>query len=147
MVMDTRTEKSIPVWFWVVAGIALLWNLLGTAIFFQELLNQEALIKDWTEPQKEWARGTPRWIYFVFGISVFTGLVGSFALLMRKAWSIPLFAMSLVAVLVQMIYTMVIAGGLKIMGVGSAVMPFLVIILAGLWFIVSIQFRKQQWLD
>ena len=66
---------------------------------------------------------------------------------MRKAWSIPLFAMSLVAVLVQMIYTMVIAGGLKIMGVGSAVMPFLVIILAGLWFIFSIQFRKQQWLD
>lgn len=144
--MGTDHEKKVPLWFWAVAGIALLWNIMGFAIFFQELLNQEALIKDWTEPQKEWAQGTPNWIYFVFGVSVVTGLLGSISLLIRKAWAIPLFALSLVAVLVQMIYTMVIAGGLQVMGASSAVMPSLVIILAGLWLFCAFQFRKKQWL-
>ena len=144
--MGVSNEKKVPAWFWMVAGIALLWNIMGFAIFFQELFNQEALIKDWTEPQKEWAKGTPNWIYFVFGVSVVTGLLGSLSLLIRKAWSIPLFAISLVAVLVQMIYTMVIAGGLQVMGASSAVMPALVILLAGLWLFSAIRFRHKQWL-
>jgi hypothetical protein len=43
------------------------------------------------------------------------------------------------AVIVQMIYTMLVAGGLQVMGPSAAVMPSIVIILAAvcLWFALS----------
>ena len=64
-----------------------------------------------TEEQKEWSRSTPSWIYFVFAISVSAGVAGSICLLMRKRLAVLLFAISFVAVLIQMVHTMLIAGG------------------------------------
>jgi hypothetical protein len=93
-------------------------------------------MESWTEDQKQWARSTPGWIYFVFGLAVSTGVAGSIGLFMRKGWTIAMFAIGLVAVIVQMGYTMIIAGGLEVMGPSGAVMPSLIIVIAAalLWF-------------
>jgi hypothetical protein len=101
-----------------------------------EIFAQEAMMESWTEEQKDWAHSIPRWIYFVYAIAVTTGVAGSICLLMRKTWSVPLLAISVVAVIVQMVYTMLIAGGLQAMGPTSLIMPVLVIGLgcALLWF-------------
>ena len=55
-------------WFWVIAAVALLWNIMGCVILFSEVFAQEALMESMTEEQKEWSRSTPGWIYFVFAI-------------------------------------------------------------------------------
>jgi len=125
-----------PVWYWVVAVFALLWNLLGCTAFATELFAQEAMMEAWSEEQKEWAESIPAWIYFVYGIAVTTGVAGSVCLFVRKTWAFYFFAVSLAAVLVQMIYTMVVAGGLHVMGASAAIMPTLVIMLGVvfLWF-------------
>jgi hypothetical protein len=60
---------------------------------------------------------------------------------MRKASSVLLFTISFVAVLIQMLYTMLIAGGLQVMGPSGAVMPAVVIILSIAWLLFS-QFSK-----
>jgi len=143
----TQTPKSaVPVWYWVIAVVALLWNLLGCLFFAVEMFAQEAAIQSMTEPQKEWARSTPGWIYIVYGLAVSTGVAGSIGLLLRKGWTIPLFAISLVAVIVQMAYTMLLAGGLQVLGPSAAVMPSLVIAIAAalLWF--SWSARSRGWL-
>ena len=116
--------------------MALLWNLLGCAFLAMELFAQEAVMETMTVPQKEWARSIPDWIYFVYGVAVSTGVAGSIGLLLRKAWSIRMFAICLAAVIVQMVYTMLIGGGLQVMGPSGLVMPSVVIgIAAGLlWF-------------
>lgn len=134
--MNQEQKTPIPVWYWVVAVIALLWNLLGCTAFLMEIFAQEAMMESWTEKQKDWAHSIPRWIYFVYAIAVTTGVAGSICLLMRKTWSVPLLAISVVAVIVQMVYTMLIAGGLQAMGPTSLIMPVLVIGLgcALLWF-------------
>jgi hypothetical protein len=111
----------------VIAVVALLWNLMGCASFAIHLFAMEPMMESMTEDQKQWARSTPGWIYFVFGLAVFTAMAGNIGLLLRKGWTIPMFAISLVAVIVQMGYTMIIAGGLQVMGPSSAVMPALVI--------------------
>ena len=132
---------SLPTWFWVIAVVSLLWNIMGCVILFSDVFAQETMIESMTDEQKEWARSTPGWVNFVFAISVSTGVAGSICLLMRKRLSVPLFAISLVAVLIQMVYTMLIAGGLKVMGPSGAVMPSLVITLSIAWLLFS-QFSK-----
>jgi hypothetical protein len=134
--MNPSPKLPVPVWYWGIATIAVLWNLLGCAALAMELFAQEAMMESFTEAQKEWARSTPGWIYFVYGVAVLTGVAGSVGLFLRKGWTVLLLAISLAAVLVQMVYTMVIAGGLQVMGAGGAIMPSLVIVLAVffLWF-------------
>ncbi len=142
----TQTPKSaVPLWYWAVAIVALLWNLLGCLFFAVEMFAQEAAIQAMTEPQKEWARSTPGWIYVVYGLAVTTGVAGSLGLFMRKGWTIPVFAICLAAVIVQMAYTMLIGGGLQVMGPSGAVMPSLVIAIAAALLWLSWFARSRAW--
>lgn len=140
-------KPSVPLWYWVVATLALLWNLMGCLAFAMEMFAQEAMMQEASEEQLKWAREIPSWIYFVYAVAVFTGVGGSSGLLMRKGWSGLLFVISLVAVLIQMVYTMIIAGGLKVMGPGSAIMPAVVIVIAAV-LVCFAQFAKGKgWLS
>ncbi len=144
--MAEQGNASIPVWFWIIAAAALLWNIVGCVILLTEVFAQEAMMESMTEEQKEWSRSTPSWIYLVFAISVSTGVAGSICLLMRKRLSIPLFTISFVAVLIQMVYTMLIAGGLQVMGPSGAVMPLLVILLSIAWLLFGLFSKGKGWL-
>ncbi len=144
--MSEQQKVSVPFWYWVIAVIALLWNLMGCTILFTEVFAQESMMESMTEAQKEWARSTPKWIYLVFAISVSTGIAGSICLLVRKRSSVPLFITSVVAVLIQMGYTMLLAGGLQIMGPSGAVMPTIVILLAISWLLFSLYSKSRGWL-
>ena len=123
-----------------------MWNILGCVIFSSEVFAQEAMIESMTGEQKEWVRSTPRWVYVVFAISVSTGVARSLCLLMRKKLSAPLFTISFAAVLIQMVYTMLIAGGLQVMGPTGAVMPTVVITLAVVWLSFSLLSKGKGWL-
>lgn len=144
--MNGMAKSTVPVWYWAVAAIALLWNLMGCAAFMMEFFAQEAMMESWTEAQKEWAQSVPGWIYLLYGVAVTTGVAGSICLFLRKSWAIPLFGLCLAAVLIQMVYTMIISGGLQVMGASSAVMPLLVIILAGVFLWFSYSAKRKSWL-
>ena len=144
--MNEQQKVSVPLWFWVIAVVALLWNTMGCVILLSEVFAQEAMMESMTEEQKEWSRSTPSWIYFVFAISVSAGVAGSICLLMRKRLSVLLFTISFVAVLIQMVYTMLIAGGLQVMGPSGAVMPAVVIMLSIAWLLFSLYFKGKGWL-
>ena len=134
--MNQETNSAVPIWYWVIAAVALLWNVLGCVSFGTHIFAQEATMESMTEDQKQWARSTPSWIYFVFGPAVSTGVAGSIGLFLRKGWTIAMFAISLLAVVVQMVYTMIVAGGIQVMGPSGAVMPSLIVVFAAalLWF-------------
>ena len=134
--MNQQTKTAVPVWYWVIAVVALLWNLLGCVFFLAELFAQDKLMETMTEPQREWVRAIPGWIYFVYGVAVTSGTLGGLGLLLRKSWATLMFAICLIAVIVQMVYSMLIAGGLQAMGPSGLVMPAVVIIIAAalLWF-------------
>lgn len=144
--MNPNPKSAVPLWYWAIAAVALLWNLLGCAFFGMELFAQESMMASMTEPQKEWARSIPSWIYFVYGLAVSTGVAGSVGLLMRKGWTVPMFAISLAAVLVQMVYTMLLGGGLQAMGPSGLVMPGLVIGIAALLLWFSWLARSRGWI-
>jgi hypothetical protein len=144
--MNQQTKSAVPAWYWVIAAVALLWNLMGCAFFAMELFAQEALMETMTEAQRAWARSVPGWIYFVYGVAVTTGVLGSIGLFLRKSWATMMFTICLVAVIVQMVYTMLIGGGLQAMGPSGLIMPALVIVIAAalLWF--SSFARRRGWI-
>ena len=94
------------------------------------------MIESMTPDQQVWARSFPGWIHFLNGLAVFTGAWRSVGLVMRKGWAVLLLVISLVAVIVHMSYTMIIAGGLEVMGPSGAIMSAVVIVIAGFlaWF-------------
>jgi len=97
--MKQQIESVVPLWYWAIATAALLWNLMGCAFFGIEIFAQEAAMESMTQAQKEWARSIPRWIYFVYGLAVSTGVAGSTGLFLRKGWTVATFAICLVAVI------------------------------------------------
>jgi hypothetical protein len=144
--MNPPPKCSVPVWYWLIAGASLLWNLLGCASFATEMFAQEAALESYTEAQKAWVRSIPSWIYAVYGVAVLTGVAGSVGLLMRQGWALPMFAISLPAILVQMIYTMLLAGGLQAMGPTSLILPALIIASAAALLCFSWYARSHKWL-
>ena len=144
--MNEQQKLSVPAWFWVIAAVSLMWNIMGCVIFSFEVFAQEAMIESMTGEQKEWVRSTPRWIYVDFAISVVTGVAGSICLLMRKKLSVTWFTISFAAVLIQMVYTMLIAGGFRVMGPSGAVMPTVVITLSVVWLLFSLLSTGKGWL-
>jgi hypothetical protein len=143
--MNNDNRSTIPVWYWVIATVALLWNLMGCAVLATEFFAFETVIEEMTEEQKEWARSMPPWLYAVWLVADLTGVAGSICLFLRKNWSIPLFAICLAAVLVQMIYSMVIMDGLQVNGPRGAVMPSMVIISEALFLWFSWYANKRGW--
>lgn len=144
--MNEQEKVPVPLWFWGIAVVALLWNILGCVILLTEVFAQEAMMESMTDAQKEWSRSTPSWIYFVFAISVCSGVAGSICLFVQKRLSVQLFTISFVAVLIQMVYTMWVAGGLEVMGPSGAVMPAIVITLSIVWLLFSLYFKAKGWL-
>ncbi|MGY8749990.1 MAG: hypothetical protein ACKVHR_18265 [Pirellulales bacterium] len=144
--MNEELTPRLPKWFLLVAWIALIWNLMGCVIFYGETFQQETVIARFEPEQKEWVRSTPIWIYVIFGISLGTGVVGSVLMLLKKKQCLPLFTVSFITVLVQMSYTMLIAGGLKVMGQSAAIMPTVVMLLAVAWLCFSLYGVRKNWL-
>lgn len=94
-----------PRFFFVIAVILLLWNLMGVVAFVGEYtMDLDALAK--TDPVG--ARiftAMPGWLWVVFALAVGSGTLGALALLLRRSAAVPLFVISLAAVIVQFGYT------------------------------------------
>ncbi len=90
---------SRPHWsFWLVSILSLIWYLLGTGNF---LLQMNAdFVASMPETHRAIIESRPAWQTASFGIAVVGGVLGCLLLLMRKALSFHVFAVSLAAVIV-----------------------------------------------
>ena len=142
---NTPTAKP-PVWFWVIGGVAVVWNALGVMAFImQTTMSPDALA---ALPEKERAlyETFPIWALIAFAAAVFGGLGGSIALLLRRSLASTLFIVSLIGVVIQMAYNFLIAETMDVYGPGAAVMPAMVLLFAIflLWFANSA--KSKGWL-
>lgn len=126
-----------PAWFWVVAGLALLWNLFGVAMFWMQHSMTPAQLAQLPEAQRNLQEAFPDWLWVVYGVAVLAGTLGSLLLLLGKRLALPVFWVSLVAVVVQFGYCLFPGRMLEVLGPAQALpMPILVTLIAALlvWF-------------
>ena len=122
------TNISIPRTFWVIGIVALLWNLMGLASFFAQVMMSADVLASLPEEQQEMYINTPIWLKAVHGIATVGGCLACVGLLLKKKWSMPLFMISLIAIVLQMGYSIFFTDASEILGAAQAyVIPILVI--------------------
>lgn len=83
--------------FWIVAIIAILWNLFGVYDFTQTVTNSQAHLNGMDAEFVAWVLGMPGWRYALWGLAVALGTAGGLALLLRRAMASLLFWIATVA--------------------------------------------------
>jgi len=128
---------KIPVWFWIVAVIFLLWNIMGVISFFMHTFITDEALALLPENERELYGDYPLWTTIVFAIAVFGGLLGSIGLVLKKSWSKLAFIISLLVVIPQMIHNVFFTKSMEVYGPGqAATMPVMVVVFGVLliWF-------------
>jgi phosphate/sulfate permease len=124
------TTQKTTTKFWIVSILALIWNAMGVFQYLTMQYMQEELAATMTAAENALVEGLPVWHTAAFAIAVFSGLLGSIFLLLKKNVATPLFLISLIAVVLQMGYWVLGTEVVKIMGYQAVIMPVLVIIIA-----------------
>lgn len=115
-------ERSrAPVHLWIVGVLALLWNAMGAFDYLATQMRLEFYVSQFTEEQLAYFYGIPAWAVAAWAIAVWGGLLASIGLLLRKAWAVWLFGLSLAGLAVSTVYNFGLSEGLEIMGTGGAI--------------------------
>jgi len=125
--MNTTNQTKPDTSFWIISVIALLWNLTGIISFAMDITMSPEALAALPDAQRELYESTPSWLKFVYGVAVFSGLLGCILLLLRKSSAKRVFIVSLAAILIQMLYSLFMTNSVEAFGVASIIMPVIVI--------------------
>ncbi|SEK51830.1 hypothetical protein SAMN04487910_0711 [Aquimarina amphilecti] len=124
-----NTNNKIPVWFWIVSIIALIWNIMGVMAYLGQAYMTEEILNAMPEADQNFYHNIPAWVTAVFAVAVFSGLFGSVALIIKKKWAIVLFIMSLLTILAQQVYNFFIQDFVTLSG-QRLYMPVMIVVFA-----------------
>ena len=119
--VSTMTDVAIktPWHLWLVGVIAVLFNAIGAFDYVMSMAQGRASYMasaGMTPAQIAHYEERPIWMMAVWTIGVWGAMLGSVLILLRNKRAFPVFAVSLAAFLVSLIYTYVLTDGGKIMG-------------------------------
>ena len=77
----THEKVKIPIWFWIVTGLFLVWNFMGVAAFFQHISLSEEAIQAMPAAEQELYGRYPIWTKVVFALAVLCGFLGCLGLM------------------------------------------------------------------
>lgn len=124
--------------FWIIASLAIVWNLIGVFAFTSQAFISSAALSQLPQDQIELIHNTPQWLTGVFAIATVSGLIGSVLLLLRRTSAVFLFILSLIGVIIQMGYSVFATKAIEVYGtLQGLVFPILVFIVAVLLCIYS----------
>ena len=124
------TDSKTSTLFWVLGGLALIWNLMGVGAFVSQMSMSPETLAALPQSEQDLYAATPSWVNIAFGVAVIAGAVGCVLLLMKKPASHYVLWLSLIGVVVQMSYVFLVSKAFEVYGPGQAVMPIMVIVVA-----------------
>jgi hypothetical protein len=133
--------------YWIIGGAALVWNLIGLVFYIGEVTMTPEALTALTEAQQEFFITTPTWATAAFAIAVNAGVIGSLFLLLRKAWAVPMLAISLVAIVVQDISAFVLRDAYSILGASSLIIPSMVFVIGIALLLYARVTKERGWLN
>ena len=137
---------TVPTSFRIISILGLAWNLVGVAMFFLQTGLDAERIAAMPEQQRMVYEALPSWLPVFYGIAVFGGLLGSAGLVLRRRWSVPLLAISLAAVAVQMIALYVVAPAWQASGASGLAFSLLIVAIAAFLLVYARRASARGWL-
>jgi len=116
-----EARRRTPVHLWIIGVLALLWNVMGAFDYLATQLQLESYMSQFTEEQLAYFYGFPAWAVSGWAFAVWSAVVGSVGLLLRRKWSVWAFAVALIGMAVSSIYTFGVSNGAEMMGSGGVI--------------------------
>ena len=135
-----------PLWFVLVAVLALLWNLFGLFSFYVHFTASPEVIASWPEAQQQIAAATPRWVFVAFAIATIGGVLGSLGLLLGKRWAVPVLLLSLLAIIVQFGAYYLLTPTCALTGMTGAALPLCIAVVGLLLWLLAGKAAARGWL-
>ena len=132
--------------FWIIGIVAFVWNCFGVLAYLSSVYMTDEVRALLPENQQTYIANTPTWVTAIFAIAVFSGVIGSLLLLLKKKIAIPVFLLSLIAVIIQMLYSFIILNAFEVFGISNLIMSVLVIIIAVFLYGYSKKAKFNRWL-
>lgn len=133
---NTQSNK-MPVSFWIISSLGLLWNLYGVYQYIGTLRSTPESLQamGMTAEQAQLYGALPFWMTLAFAVGVFGGVAGCVALLFRHRVATAIFALSLAGYIVLYIGD-ITEGVFAALGMSQVIVLTVVVIIAAglLWF-------------
>ena len=139
---------NVPKWYWVAGIVLLAWGAMGIFAFYSQLTTPyDQMVAEMGKLAADCMRDMPSWMWWVYGVAVWSGLFGSVSLLLRRGWAQPLYAISLIAVVVQFGYSFLVQHIHVKMGPQAAIFPAFIILIAAVQLWLATSAKKKAWLQ
>lgn len=146
--MSDLINGKPPTSFWIIAGVALVWNLAGIMIYYMQVTAlPEDLAQYYNEAELEFITSIPAWATSAHAIAVTAGALGCLFLLLRKAWALPMFIISLAGIFVQDVHAFLIADGIGVWGMQATILPVIVFVIGVGLIFYSRSAKDKHWID
>jgi hypothetical protein len=144
--MEGLTSTQRPRWVMIASILLLIWNLIGIGSFAAQW-NMVTNALDTLPPEQQamW-RAMPGWAWAAYAIAVGACALGAVGLVMKKAWAVPLFAIGLIAVIIQFFNAFVLQDGIATVGAGAVFLPLFITIVCVVQLILARNWRAKGWL-
>ena len=141
--MSDELNGKPPTSYNIIAGVFLVWNLIGLMFYYQQMTLTPEMMASMGAEIAAFMDATPVWANAGYAIAVNAGVLASIALLLRKSWAFPLFALSFIGVLVQDFDAFVLRDVVAVWGSSAYYVPSAVIVigLIELWYSSSVANR------
>jgi hypothetical protein len=143
-VTEENTNKA-PTSYWVLMGLALVWNLLGVMAFASHITMTAEMIAELPAAEQALYAELPQWVTIAFAVAVIGGALGCATMLLKQKAGVYILIASLIGVLVQMYHSFFISNNFEVYGPGQMVMPIMVIIIAAALVWYANKIKSKQW--
>lgn len=145
---DDFIDSRPTMMFWFVGGAALLWNLLGLVTYVNmRTMTAADYAAVYTPEQIAFINSTPEWALSAFAISVTAGVLASLFLLLRKAWAVPTFIVSFLAIVALNINNFVLMDTVAVLGMTPVYVQSTVILIAIALIFYARSAKAKGWLN
>lgn len=128
--------------FLLICSLALVWNLMGVVAYLGQTFMGQKTLLSLSKSEQYYFSNMPAWVTAVFATAVFSGVIGSIAMLFKKKIATLLYSISLVSLLAQQVYNFLIQDFITISGVGL-ILPLSTIIIGIVLLWYSYKMSKQ----
>ncbi len=145
--MILNSEIKPPAWFWIIAVLALLWNLMGVSAYLMDAFMSVEDLGKLPQDQRLLYESRPIWVTSAYAIAVWAGSLGCIALLFRKKWAKTLLFISLIGVLAQNVYQFFLSNTFEIFGPNAIYLPIMVIVVSIALFLFANSSASKGWIS
>ena len=100
----TEVTNKPPIWFWIIAVIAVLWNLIGLYDYVMSITVNQAYLESFGQEMLDFLKVMPMWAKLAWGLAIAGSVLGSIALVLRKAIAYPLYLLAIVVMAISFGY-------------------------------------------